>query len=72
MKIFDMNDFPELEKGDIIQCINKSSEWYGCVWIVEEVKSFGCKAFIKIPGGNIYCRFNFDEFMYIGLSYCED
>ena len=58
---------PPLEADDIIQ-INPSHKWGGCLAVVDEVKSFGCQAYVRIPTndgkppGDAYIRLNSDEF----------
>lgn len=60
-----------LNKYDVIQIVkNDVPMWVGCLFYVDEVKSWGCQAMLPVPaqGGNqfIYRRFNTDEFILIG------
>jgi len=58
----------EIEKGTVIQ-ITESHEWAGCLAIVDEVKSFGCQAYVEIPlQGSAYIRLNTSDFEIIGKA----
>ena len=67
-----------LKVNDIIQVTKSDNHnWIGCLLQVDEVKKWGCQAFMKTFNGNVYCRFNHDDFMLIGpaavtWSYEED
>ena len=51
-------------KGSLIQVNEKNHDWFGCVMIVDEVKSWGVQAYLKIPcRGNAFLRLNWDEFV---------
>lgn len=51
-------------KGSLIQVNEKIHDWFGCVMIVDEVKSWGVQAYLKIPcRGNAFLRLNWDEFV---------
>lgn len=62
-----------LEEGDIIQ-IAPPHKWGGCLAVVDEVKSFGCQAYISIPHndgtppGQAYIRLNTEDFESIGAK----
>ena len=49
-------------KGSLIQVNEKIHDWFGCVMIVDEVKSWGVQAYLKIPcRGNAFLRLNWEE-----------
>lgn len=56
-----------LEKNTIIQ-IRPGHKWCGCFAVVDEVKSFGCQAYVTIPSndgklpGRAYIRLNTEDF----------
>lgn len=56
-----------VKKGSIIQVgMSGPVDWIGCLMQVDEVKSFGVQAFVKIPmQGNAYLRLNTGQFEYI-------
>ena len=57
-----------MEKGIIIQ-ITEAHEWVGCLAIVDEVKSFGCQAYVEIPlQGSAYIRLNTSDFEVVGKA----
>lgn len=57
----------EVLEGQIIQ-IAPPHKWGGCLAVVDEVKSFGCQAFVTIPHNNgtpvgrAYIRLNWSDF----------
>lgn len=56
-----------IKVGSVIQANENAGDWCGCLLIVDEVKSFGCQAGLKIPNsGTAYIRLNHDQFDYIG------
>lgn len=56
-----------LLRGDIIQVTKENDPWRGCILMVDEPKSFGCQAFVKIPGrGEAYIRLEWGEFEKVG------
>ena len=56
-----------IKRGSVIQVNEKVPNWCGCLMIVEEVKSFGCMAGLKVPfQGTAYLRLNTDQYEYIG------
>ncbi len=62
-----------VEAGDIIQ-IGPDHKWAFCLAVVDEPKSFGCQAYVRIPhndgtlAGNAYIRLNFDDFEAVGVK----
>ena len=53
--------------GSVIQANEQAGEWCGCLLIVEEVKSWGVMAGMKIPfKGTAYIRLKNEQFDYIG------
>lgn len=53
--------------GSVIQANEQAGEWCGCLLIVEEVKSWGVMAGMKIPfKGTAYIRLKTEQFEYIG------
>ena len=60
----------QVQPGMVIQ-VNESAnaDWTGCLMIVDEVKSFGVQAYIKIPmEGTAYLRLKWDQFEIIGQA----
>ncbi len=47
-----MSDFTDMEKGDIVQIVDKKHAWYPAILIVDEVKNWGVQAWALIPGSN--------------------
>lgn len=67
-----MTDNPKLDQYDIIQIV-PDHKWGGCLAVVDEPKSFGCQAYVTIPGPNgkaseAYIRLNWNEFEPIGAK----
>ena len=57
----------ELKRGSIIQANENAKDWCGCVLIVDEVKSWGVQAFLRIPcQGDAYIRLPHDAFDVLG------
>lgn len=60
-----------LEKDEIIQII-PTHEWGGCLAVVDEVKNFGCQAFVTVPTSNgfgpAYIRLNWKDFEKVGAK----
>lgn len=56
-----------IKEGSIVQANENAGEWCGCLLIVDEVKSWGVQAGMKIPNnGTAYIRLTFDQVEYIG------
>lgn len=56
-----------LKFGSVIQANENAGEWCGCLLIVEEVKTWGVMAGMKIPNsGTAYIRLKTEQFDYIG------
>lgn len=53
---------------DVIQVNEHGLEaWIGCLLLVDEIKSFGVVAFLKVPkSGNAYVRLPWEHFDRIG------
>ena len=61
----------EVKVNDIIQIVESSdSTMVGVLMVVEEQKSFGVQASVKIPfqEGVAYFRVNFSEFEVVGVA----
>lgn len=59
----------ELIKENSVVQINENGQdgWIGCLAQVNEVKSWGVQAWVKIPmKGDAYIRLKWDEIDYIG------
>lgn len=55
--------------GSVIQVKETIPAWGGCLMIVDEIKSWGVKCSMRLPGrDNIYTalRLNHSEYYYIG------
>ena len=65
----------EVTKNDIIQAIEGTGIWQGCLLIVDEVKSWGVQAYMTIPNsaissqGTAFMRFKTGEFEVVGHAY---
>lgn len=63
----------KLSEHDIIQ-ISPSHKWGGCLAVVDEVKSWGCQAYVAIPSndgappGNAYIRLSTGDFEAVGAK----
>ena len=56
-------------RGDIIQIVDKTHQWYSCLLIVDEIKSFGAKAYVTLPRtGEAYLRVNSEDFVVVGKA----
>lgn len=66
-----------MKKGDIIQIIDQKDNWYPCLLIVDEVKSWGVQAYILIPNndgrdpGIAYYRISNGKFESVGVALIE-
>lgn len=65
----------EVKKGDVIQITERIHSWYGCLLIVDEIKSWGVQAFLLVPQSNdhfevkiAYTRLKNGSFEKIGSS----
>lgn len=57
----------DVRKNDIIQAIEGTGIWQGCLLIVDEVKSWGVQAYMTIPDqGTAFMRFKTGEFEIVG------
>lgn len=62
-----------MKQHDIIQ-IAPPHKWGGCLAVVDEVKSFGCQAYVSIPSNDgsapmrAYIRLNGAEYWEIGAQ----
>lgn len=55
-----------IDVGSVIQ-ITPDHDWGGCLAIVDELKVYGCRAYVSIPlGGKAYINLNTDDYRYIG------
>lgn len=63
----DINRMPSV--GDVIQATEKAGDWCGCLLIVDEVKTWGVQAGMKIPfKGTAYMRLKDDQYEVIGKA----
>lgn len=59
----------EVESGSIIQANENAGDWCGCLLIVDEVKSWGVQAYMKVSNeGTAFIRLNNDEFDLVGKA----
>jgi len=61
----------KVKKNDVIQINEKCANtgWIGCLMIVDEVKSWGVQAYLRIPmQGDAYLRLKHDEYDVIGKA----
>lgn len=57
----------EINENSVIQANENAGEWAGCLLQVDEVKSWGVQAYVKIPkSGDAYIRLTSSQFEYIG------
>lgn len=64
----------ELKKGDVIQITAITHHWYPALCIVDEVKSWGCQAYMIMvtsndpaePNNPAYIRLKENEYEYVG------
>lgn len=53
----------ELKRGSIIQANENAGDWCGTVLIVDEVKSWGVQAFVRVPmKGDAFIRLTPEQF----------
>ena len=53
----------KLKRGSIIQANENAGAWCGTVLIVDEVKSWGVQAFVRVPmKGDAYIRLTPEQF----------
>jgi hypothetical protein len=70
-----MNEERPLAENDLIQ-VNEDGppNWFRCVLVVDEVKSWGVQAFCTVPNardqpsGDAYMRLSFGEFDRLGVK----
>lgn len=65
-----------MDTGSIIQVIDVNNPFFGCVMIVDEVKPFGCSAYLQWIGepnqkghylsGKIFGRFESKQYVVVG------
>ena len=59
----------EVEEGSVIQANENAGDWCGCLLIVDEVKSWGVQAYMRIPkDGTAFIRLKNDDFDLIGKA----
>ena len=61
----------EIKKNDIVQITDENDNWYPCLLIVDEVKSWGIQGYLTIPGpdkGNAYYRVSNGKFEKVGKA----
>ena len=59
-----------LAVNDIVQVITESHEWYGCLVVVSEVKSWGMQGYVHSPwgAGDAYIRLKSTDFVKVGTA----
>lgn len=58
-----------IEKYDVIQATESAGVWCGCLLIVEEVKTYGVMAGMRVPNqGTAYIRLRWEQFERIGRA----
>lgn len=62
-----------LEEGDIVQVIDETHPWFGCLIVVTEPKSWGIQGFVSWPESNeehklatAFTRLNYDKIKKVG------
>jgi len=56
-----------VKQHSIVQVTNKDNEWFPCLVIVSELKSFGIQGYTSIPkGGDAYIRLKKEDYEYVG------
>jgi hypothetical protein len=64
-----MKDLRIIEYSVVQVNENGPEGWIGCLMQVDEVKSFGVQAGVKMPkGGTAYLRLNWEQIDYIGQA----
>lgn len=54
---------------DIIQITNQDHNWFGCILIVSECKSWGVQAYVPMPlEGDAYIRLETNDFEVVGKA----
>lgn len=65
-----------IAKGDIVQITNTKCEWYPCLLIVDEVKTWGIQGYVLVPTpsgvGSAYYRVNTEDFDKVGKAIIVD
>lgn len=64
-------DKDKVKRGNIIVVTNPENKWFGCLLVVDGIKSWGVQAFAVIPHANEYAKFayyriNYGEFDVVG------
>lgn len=59
-----------LKVGDIVRVVkfDVNPRWIGCLFQVEEVKTYGCLGVQVTYNGNIYLTLNSEEFEIVGWA----
>lgn len=66
----------DLARGDIVQVIDETHSWFGCLLVVDEVKGWGVMAYVSIPHSNdgseevglAYNRLSYDKIEKVGTA----
>lgn len=54
--------------GAVIQ-IKPAHDWGGCLAVIDEEKSYGCRAYVQIPlGGIAYINLDKSDYVHIGSA----
>lgn len=58
-----------IKVGSVVQVNENQGTWAGCTVVVDEIKSFGVQAYLKIPmQGIAYVRLKWEEIEYVGTA----
>lgn len=65
-----------ISNGDVIQITNAQHHWFPALCIVDEIKGFGCQAYVIVPQRNdapqsvaeAYIRLNTSDYERIGVA----
>lgn len=62
----------KLEKGSIVQIANEDHQWFPCLIVVDEIKSFGIQGYIVMPTNDkepnmpAYIRLKAEDYILVG------
>jgi len=55
--------------NDIVQITNINHKWFQCLVVVDELKNFGCVAYIEIPTeGKAFIRLEHTDYEIVGKA----
>lgn len=58
-----------VQVNDIVQVTNQDNDWFPCLVVVTEIKSFGIQGYTSVPrGGDAYIRLMSADYEKVGTA----